>query len=136
MATPWKDMTVEQKARAAAASKRYWARNREKLAAKKNKHYHAHRDHYLEVERERSYKKLYNITMADYSQMLAAQDNKCAICSGVNADPKGRLKYFCVDHCHETGRVRGLLCLACNHLLGRYEKHMDAIHAYLGKRND
>lgn len=58
----------------------------------------------------------YGLTHDDYVTMLNAQDNRCAICDG--ADPgRKNSRRFLVDHDHETGRVRGLLCYQCNTLL-------------------
>lgn len=53
----------------------------------------------------------YGITQADYERMLAAQGGGCAICGGKR---RGNLD---IDHCHKTGRVRGLLCRRCNRRL-------------------
>ena len=59
-------------------------------------------------------KKMYGITLEEYDARLLKQDSKCAICGA--ADRRGyRLS---VDHDHETGRVRGLLCGNCNLGLG------------------
>ncbi len=65
----------------------------------------------------------YGITAAEYDAMFAAQDGKCAICKqmpedNVRAHWGGKL---CIDHCHETNTVRGLLCNDCN-LAARYAK--------------
>ena len=49
----------------------------------------------------------YGITPADYKQMLDRQGGKCAVCGDQMARPV-------VDHCHQTGRVRGILCHHCN----------------------
>lgn len=57
----------------------------------------------------------YGITVEDYDRMLAEQGGRCASC---NDQPRGQ-KPLCVDHCHETGRVRGLLCSNCNTSLGK-----------------
>jgi hypothetical protein len=53
----------------------------------------------------------YNITIADYDQLLFKQENCCAICRGSDTGHLGR---FVVDHDHLTGKVRGLLCWSCN----------------------
>jgi hypothetical protein len=48
--------------------------------------------------------------------MLVSQKGRCAICFSESAG--GRCGKFAVDHCHKTGRVRGLLCAICNYVLG------------------
>jgi hypothetical protein len=60
----------------------------------------------------------YNITEANYYEMLEKQDYKCATCK--SSDPIGYRgsDKFCVDHDHSTGEVRGLLCNHCNRALG------------------
>ena len=64
----------------------------------------------------RSLKKFYNMTIDEYDEILQEQNGKCAICC--TQKPDGQKARFCVDHDHETGRVRGLLCNKCNTLLG------------------
>lgn len=59
--------------------------------------------------------RLYGITMAEYDTMLKGQGGVCAACGG-REDVKGRR--LCVDHDHDTGRVRGLLCHKCNTAIG------------------
>lgn len=60
----------------------------------------------------------YNITLEEYNKMLFKQDNKCAICERhLNELPKT----FDVDHCHTTGKVRGLLCGKCNMGIGYFQ---------------
>ncbi len=58
-------------------------------------------------------KRAYGISLEDYTAMLLKQGGVCAICEG--ACTSGRLS---VDHCHNTGRVRGLLCRTCNTAIG------------------
>lgn len=58
----------------------------------------------------------YGITSADYDAMLSTQGGECAIC-GTNV-PGGNKSFFCVDHDHKTGAVRGLLCESCNRGIG------------------
>lgn len=68
----------------------------------------------------------YGITADQYDSMLAEQGG-CAVCK---AAPAG--KPFHVDHCHTTGKVRGILCPACNWFLGK----IDNIHGTLERLND
>jgi hypothetical protein len=50
--------------------------------------------------------------------MCQEQENSCAICG--KEEPARRYKTFNVDHCHHTGKVRGLLCRQCNMALGGF----------------
>ncbi len=135
MPTPYNKMTPEQKKKANHYKENWRLRNRDKILVYKKKHYQDNRDKFLTIERERSYGKLYNITISDYDEMFKLQEGKCAICGTDKSVKSGKSQHFSVDHCHTTGKVRGLLCLACNHLLGRYEKHKTKIEEYLNKQN-
>ena len=68
---------------------------------------------------EKDYQLRYNfdLTLAAYNAMLEAQDYVCAICgkeNGTDAHSGEKTKQLSVDHDHETGAVRGLLCFRCN----------------------
>ena len=67
----------------------------------------------------RSYHRHYKfgMTVEDYDRLLAEQGGVCAICGGLPS----RTKHLHVDHCHETNRLRGLLCDACNLGLGKFK---------------
>lgn len=69
--------------------------------------------------REYELRNRYGITPEDYDRMLEEQGGVCAICEG--ACPTGRR--LAVDHDHETGRVRGLLCVNCNQRLAWLEQY-------------
>ena len=71
--------------------------------------------------RDNALQKNYGITLDDYYQMLSAQNNVCAICNRVCKTGK----FLAVDHCHETNKIRGLLCAACNMALGNFEDSCD-----------
>ncbi len=62
----------------------------------------------------------YGITLAEYDQMFEKQQGVCAICHCVETASDGYkgTKRLAVDHDHKTDQVRGLLCQACNHVLG------------------
>lgn len=65
--------------------------------------------------RDRLYKKRFGITLEQYTSMLNEQWMMCAMCGKNEEENNQRL---CVDHDHETGQVRGLLCNTCNTGLG------------------
>ncbi len=66
--------------------------------------------------RNTHYVRRYGITVEDFGNILKLQDGKCAICNELETcTTKKRLH---VDHCHVTGKVRGLLCHKCNAGLG------------------
>lgn len=58
----------------------------------------------------------YGITIEDYEEMLDGQHFRCAICGKHASDESDR--DLSVDHCHKTGKIRGLLCQVCNCGLG------------------
>lgn len=65
------------------------------------------------------YRKYYGITLDDYMRMLKQQDGKCAICRGPGfLMRQSHKELLMVDHSHDTGQVRGLLCHNCNRALG------------------
>lgn len=59
--------------------------------------------------------RVYGLTELDYQQLLDKQSGGCALCG----EPCATGKNLAVDHCHTTGRIRGLLCLVCNTALGK-----------------
>lgn len=59
----------------------------------------------------------YGIDSEEYIRLLERQDYKCAVCS-VRMDMAIDGRLLCVDHEHDTGRVRGLLCSKCNTGIG------------------
>jgi hypothetical protein len=67
--------------------------------------------------RNSALKRRYGITQAQYLGMIKAQGGKCAICQQVSPKP------LVIDHNHETGEVRGLLCHFCNTAIGLLEEN-------------
>lgn len=61
---------------------------------------------------------LYGVSLEQYEAMMAAQGGVCAICG--TSDWPGKDNRPHVDHCHETGKVRGILCGPCNNGLGNF----------------
>lgn len=68
--------------------------------------------------------KKYNITIEQYDSMLKSQDKKCSICENKFND---KSKRFAVDHCHTTGKIRGLLCFHCNTGIGKLKDSVELL---------
>jgi hypothetical protein len=69
-----------------------------------------------EYDLEYQMKKNYGIGFFEYDAMFEKQNGLCAICS--SPPPDHHKKRLNIDHCHTSGRVRGLLCDACNRGIG------------------
>jgi DNA-directed RNA polymerase subunit RPC12/RpoP len=74
----------------------------------------------------------YGIDLKQYEEMLLDQNGLCAICD--RPPPNSYKKRLSVDHNHETGEVRGLLCTRCNSMLGWLEKNRLRTESYLSKQ--
>lgn len=72
--------------------------------------------------------RLYGISYEGFLTLSQAQGGKCKICE---IDPskayKGRSASLCVDHCHKTNKIRGLLCYACNTMLGKVKESIPTL---------
>lgn len=79
------------------------------------------------VKHDKYLRRAYGISLAEYDDIFAAQGRVCAICRcECNRSTTTRL---CVDHNHDTGRVRGLLCFQCNVGLGKFLDSYELISA-------
>jgi len=99
------------------------ARNKEWREKNKGRHHAAVRD----AQRLR----LYGVTREQYDNILASQGGVCALCGA----PPPRNAELCLDHCHDSSRVRGILCQRCNKALHALEdpKWVQRAQAYLKK---
>lgn len=71
----------------------------------------------------------FGMTLSDYDKMLESQGNVCAICKEPETSKNRSLnvRFLSVDHCHNSGKIRGLLCHRCNHLLGMSTDNIDIL---------
>lgn len=84
-----------------------------------------------ELRRDWTLKRQYGITLDDLNNMLQEQGGKCAICTKaiVAIGTREANDSACVDHCHDTGKIRGLLCRSCNTAIGLLQDSPDVIRA-------
>lgn len=83
----------------------------------------------LTTTRNRKAEKLklrYGLTFEQWEQIREVENYACMIC-GITEDEMG--KKLDVDHCHDTGKVRGVLCNPCNNVLGTARDSIDILIA-------
>lgn len=68
----------------------------------------------------------YGMGLDDYDKMVDQQNGRCAVCEELPTDRKARSSLV-VDHCHNTGKVRGLLCDLCNTAIGKMRDDADLV---------
>src|SRR5262245_3545977 len=110
------------------------AEYRERFLARQRARRLANRDELNARRKGQDLQRLYGISQADYDVLLAKQGGRCAICRKLPENER-----LCVDHCHLTGMIRGLLCRQCNFGLGSLREDQRALVAalaYLGARSD
>ena len=88
-------------------------------------------------------KKLYGITIEQYERIVLEQNNKCAICNkeNIKLNHPTHIKQasLVVDHNHETGFIRGLLCYTCNLAVGNLKDNLinaKSLVSYLEKEQN
>lgn len=109
----------------------------------RNAYLRAYRRETPHLEKARALRDSFGITLEEFSDMLNAQEGKCAICRSANTGTRhGKTKALAVDHCHATGKVRGLLCESCNQGIGKLKddpailrKAADYIERHKADRN-
>jgi Recombination endonuclease VII len=107
---------------------REWYRDHKEKAQEYGRKYYVERGKALRTPEKRfkeALKRNYGLTLEQYNEMLAATGGFCPVCS----DPlEGRNIH--VDHCHRTGRVRGILCVKCNTSEGFLRTSANAFKLY------
>lgn len=107
------------KAKYAAKSKAWRMANPEKARANRKRYYEENKETSLEYSKWYSLNKKFSLSKEQYKLLLEKQKHVCAICG------KGCTKALAVDHCHTTGKVRGLLCNNCNRGIGHLKENIE-----------
>jgi len=111
-----------------ARAKKYKIRHPEKVKAAREK------AKLLGKGRVASLKYMYGLSLDDFHRICARQDQRCPICKtafGCKPRFKNGRSALQVDHCHRTGRIRGVLCHACNLLLGQCKESTAMLRAMI-----
>lgn len=74
----------------------------------------------------------YKISIEDYELLLIKQEGVCAICK--QPENKAIHGFLAVDHCHQTEKIRGLLCFDCNTGLGKLEPYLESVLYYINNQ--
>ena len=111
---PYRDIAAKRE-----AEKRYRATEKGKAAAARK---------HADPARYRGYirKHKYGITQTEWDALFTSQGNCCAIC---RATTSGSKYDWHTDHCHNTGKVRGILCHQCNNGLRMFKDDAEALRA-------
>jgi len=114
-----------------AAATRAWYANQTPEA--RERHLQTRRDFAKSAKGKRVRKNIqlrcrFDIGLCDYERMLAEQNGVCAIClQPERSKQNGRIIDLAVDHDHKTGRVRQLLCMTCNQMLGAINDNQELL---------
>ena len=108
-----------------ACVKEYTSKNKEQVKKYKSDYYFANREKCIEKHRRNYLKRKYNVTVEWYDEQLKKQNGQCMICG--TTEGGGISSTLHVDHNHETGQIRGLLCRPCNTGIGLFKEKIDLL---------
>jgi len=111
----------------------YQRKYRLRNSPKEREYQKKYRDNNKDKRKNGMLKLRFNLTLEEYNLMLDAQGGVCKMCGMPETTRKNNsneVRMLCVDHDHNTGAVRGLLCSRCNVNLGHYEKIKDMIPGF------
>lgn len=106
-------MTLSRREARNAYMRDYYQRNKEEILELRK------RPDYLNRRSDWRLRQDHGITRKEYERIYETQGRVCALCRNASRKPTGQRRPLNVDHCHDTGRLRGLLCGPCNTALGR-----------------
>ena len=112
-----KDYYKKNKEAKSAYDKAYREENKEALEARRKAYYEKNKEARRAYNKALSLLKKYGITLVEKKKMMNEQGNKCKICLQEFNDKV----VSCVDNCHSTEKIRGLLCRNCNAGLGFFK---------------
>jgi hypothetical protein len=131
----WNDLNREK---VKIYSKKYRNENKKEWLKRNKDWRESHKEHLKNYRHEQDLVYNYNITREQYNQMLESQNGVCAICGKEETivDKRiNRIILLAVDHDHQTGKVRGLLCSHCNKALGGFKDNTGLLNKAINYLN-
>jgi len=127
-------LTIWCKTCRSISHKKWYESNSDKAKERKRLDRIYRKEYYQSPERKKRYRikyieKTFGIKYHEYDRMLQEQNSLCAICG--EKESSSTCKYLSVDHCHTTGKIRGLLCVSCNRGLGMLRDNPDFVEKAL-----
>ena len=121
--------------------RKWYEKNEEKVLRKRKENYFSNHDDSLKKSRAyrennksllrvRELETNYGVEEIEIVSLMDSQRGCCAICGNSLVSPYSK-KSFSVDHDHNTGRVRGLLCFPCNTSLGSLKESIDILESMI-----
>ena len=112
---------------------RYLSKSRSYICKPCNRVYHAkwreaNKEELDRYRKDWSLKKTYGLTIEQYNDMFENQEGCCDICGKHQSEESRALS---VDHCHDTGAIRGLLCNNCNSGIGKFSDNIEVLEKAL-----
>lgn len=105
---------------------RQWReRNRDRVRESNKQWCQRNKDARAVISRKHHLKKKFGISLDTYNEMFSQQSGSCAICGKHELDNGG--KRLAIDHNHETGQIRSLLCHNCNTGIGHFEDDVSIV---------
>jgi len=128
-----KDYYIKNKDLIIPKVEKYYLDNIEKYRDKRKEKYNSNKEYFKDnakkyiknnpnKHRQYQFKSRYGIDYKEWERLNELQNGKCKICGIVGNDTK---RYLMLDHCHTTGKVRGLLCNKCNLALGHFKDSIE-----------
>lgn len=114
------ELSPEQREKKRAREKAYYWQTRERRLELNKQRYQNNKEQFYKTNRKGLIKRKYNLSVEEYDRMFEAQNHCCYICH-----KEETTRVLSVDHNHQTGEVRKLLCGSCNRALGLFK---DSLH--------